>query len=366
MTPPTTAPRVRAAAFYLPQFHPIPENDAAWGEGFTEWTNVRRARPLFPGHRQPIAPGALGYYDLRDPAARDAQARLARAHGLSGFVWWHYWFAGRRVLETPFEAVLASGAPDFPFCLAWANQSWTGVWHGDPGRLLIAQTYPGPDDHVAHFRALAPAFRDPRYMAVGGRPIFMIYAPDELPDRAGFAALWAREAAAAGLPAPFLIGLYQRPIRPDDRVGFDAVSRLAPNLSKRMAPARRAQKWLRGLRERTGWRALGLPQLLDAGRMEREALGRRALPPDEIPCVFTKWDNTPRSGVRGRVALGASPERFGRTLAHACDLVAGRPFDARLVLVRSWNEWAEGNILEPDAREGDAWLRALARAVGAG
>src|SRR5262249_41646184 len=157
---------MRVIAFYLPQFHPIPENDAWWGPGFTEWTNVSLARPLFRGHYQPRVPGELGFYDLRMPETRAAQAALARAHGIEAFCYWHYWFAGKQLLERPFEEVLASHEPDFPFCLAWANESWTGIWHGAPHRMLVQQTYPGLADHEAHFRVWLRAFEDARYVTV--------------------------------------------------------------------------------------------------------------------------------------------------------------------------------------------------------
>ncbi|HMV68615.1 MAG TPA: glycoside hydrolase family 99-like domain-containing protein, partial [Myxococcota bacterium] len=200
-------PRARAVAFYLPQFHPIPENDRFWGEGFTEWTNVRRARPLFPGHDQPVEPGELGYYDLRDPGARAAQAALASQHGVEAFCWWHYWFAGRRVLERPFDEVLRSGEPGLSFCLGWANHSWTGVWQGAPGRVLLEQTYPGPHDDAAHFRAVLPALRDERALRVEGRPVFVLFDPGALPDLRGFVAHWRHLARAAGLPGLFFVGL---------------------------------------------------------------------------------------------------------------------------------------------------------------
>src|SRR5437879_9338189 len=148
----------RLIAFYLPQFHPIPENDAWWEPGFTEWTNVVRARPLFRGHRQPDLPTDLGFYDLRVAETRAAQAQLAAAHGIEAFCYWHYWFAGRRMLERPFDEVLRSGRPDFRFCLGWANQTWSGVWHGAPEQVLIEQTYPGEEDDRRHFAAVLPAF----------------------------------------------------------------------------------------------------------------------------------------------------------------------------------------------------------------
>jgi lipopolysaccharide biosynthesis protein len=170
--------RARAIALYLPQFHPIPENDEWWGKGFTEWTNTAKAKPVFRGHYQPHVPADLGFYDLRVPETREAQTALARRYGIEGFCYYHYWFAGRRILERPFDAVLHSGTPDFPFCLCWANATWAGVWYGEPNRVLIKQTYPGQADHEAHFRALLPAFKDPRYIRVDGKPVFLIFQPD--------------------------------------------------------------------------------------------------------------------------------------------------------------------------------------------
>lgn len=197
--------RARVVALYLPQFHPIPENDRWWGPGFTEWTNVAGARPLFPGHRQPNLPGSLGFYDLRLAEVRAAQAALAQAHGIEAFCYWHYWFGdGRQLLERPFEEVLASGSPDISFCLGWANESWSGVWHGAPERILIEQRYPDDDDSL-HFAHLLTAFRDERYLRVGGRPVFHVYRPEQLPDASRFVQRWQDLAAEAGLPGMYLV-----------------------------------------------------------------------------------------------------------------------------------------------------------------
>ena len=204
----------RLIAYYLPQYHPIPENDAWWGNGFTEWTNVAKAKPLFRGHYQPHIPADLGFYDLRVPEVREAQAALAREAGIEGFCYWHYWFGGKRLLERPFDEVLASGKPDFPFCLAWANASWTGIWYGADDRILQEQTYPGLEDHRAHFEALLPAFKDPRYIRVDGKPLFMIFQPVDL--SADVIAFWQQLALAAGLPGitlPVLSIILRKPRR---------------------------------------------------------------------------------------------------------------------------------------------------------
>ena len=358
--------RARLIAYYLPQFHPIPENDGWWGEGFTEWTNVRRARPLFPGHRQPRAPGRLGYYDLRDPGARIAQAELARRHGVEGFAYWHYWFGdGRRLLERPFEEVLGSGSPDFPFCLAWANQSWTGIWHGAPDRVLVEQRHPGPADEERHFEAVLPAFRDPRYIRVEGRPLFVVQAPLELPRPAAFAATWRRLAERAGLPGLFLVGVAWRGWEPEPD-GFDA------SVIDNPATAISGLRWprdavLRRLERLTGFR---VSRALERARRRPQvfhyaAAARHALPPLatrglQLPCVIPDWDNTPRAGVRGVVWQGSTPELFAAHLAAALGQVAARVPERRLVFLKSWNEWAEGNYVEPDRDFGTGYLEAIA------
>ena len=184
--------RPRLISFYLPQFYPTPENDEWWGKGFTEWTNVGRAKPLFKGHYQPRVPADLGYYDLRIPEVREQQAALAKEAGIEGFCYWHYWFAGRRLLDTVFKEVVESGKPDYPFCLCWANHSWYAkTWDPKvPDKLLIEQTYPGEQDYIDHFYAMLPAFKDERYMRVNGKPIFGLFSPLDIPEPEVFFNLW--------------------------------------------------------------------------------------------------------------------------------------------------------------------------------
>ena len=190
---------------YLSQFHPISESNAWWGAGFTEWTNAAKAKRRYPGHYQPHIPADLGFYDLRLAESRGEQAELARQYGVSGFVYWHYRFSGARLLERPFQEVLNSGEPDFPFCLAWANQSWTGTWHGAPDRMLIEQNYPGESDDRAHFGALLPAFLDRRYIRVDGKPLLYVFRPEQLPEPASWVQRWQSMARAAGLGGLFLV-----------------------------------------------------------------------------------------------------------------------------------------------------------------
>lgn len=352
--------KARLIAFYLPQYHPIPENDEWWGKGFTEWTNVAKARPLFPGHYQPNLPADLGFYDLRVPEVRIAQAELARTYGIEAFCYWHYWFAGRRIIERPFNEVLKSGEPDFPFCLGWANQTWSGIWHGAPNRILIEQTYPGMDDHTRHFYELLDAFNDPRYVKVDGKPLFLIYAPDELPDEKRVLDLWRELAVKEGLKGLHLVAHIQAKDAwvPASR-GYDAITIANQAQIRWIEPRTWVERHRRNLRMQY-CRATGRPFHV----YRYQDAKRYFLPwvPPEIhyyPCAIPNWDNTPRSGVNGMVLQGATPELFGDHLKHAIRKVENRPFEDRIVFIKSWNEWAEGNYLEPDRRFGRAWLDAV-------
>ncbi|HXY44729.1 MAG TPA: glycoside hydrolase family 99-like domain-containing protein [Acidimicrobiales bacterium] len=216
-------------AFYLPQFHQTPENDAWHGVGFTEWTLVARSRPLFPGHYQPHLPGELGFYDLRLPETRELQARLARSYGISGFCYYHYWFRGRRMLERPFREVLRSGKPDFPFCLCWANESWFRKWQGSVDEVVIEQTFDEEDD-LEHIRWTIEAFKDPRYIRVKGRPLLTVYRPHSLPQPKRTVEIWRRECARAGLPEPWIVGFETsgKVMNPGE-IGFDAAAEFVPH-----------------------------------------------------------------------------------------------------------------------------------------
>jgi lipopolysaccharide biosynthesis protein len=336
----------------LPQYHPIPENDAWWGAGFTEWTNVVKARPLFPGHYQPHVPAELGYYDLRSPATREAQATLAREHGIEAFCYYHYWFAGRRLLERPLQEVLAEGRPDFPFCVCWANQTWSGIWHGAPRRILLEQRYPGADDHRRHFETLLPAFSDPRYVRVNGRPLFLIFRPQELPDAARTLDLWRELAARAGLPGLYIICQHTDPRFNPHRLGFDAsmIVTLGPR-GRLGLPGRRLLAMLE--------RKLGRPLVFGYEAAARNAVSAPVAGIRSYPCVMPNWDNTPRSGVRGIVLDGSTPELFRGVVRAAVERVRREPAEERLVFVKSWNEWAEGNHLEPDRKWGRGYLEVL-------
>jgi lipopolysaccharide biosynthesis protein len=352
---------VRAFAYYLPQFHPIPENDAWWGAGFTEWTNVANARPLFPGHRQPRLPGELGFYDLRLAETRDAQAALARSHGVEAFCYYHYWFGnGRQLLERPFNEVVSSGEPDFPFCLAWANQTWSGIWHGAPDRVLVEQTYPGDDDHRAHFDALLVAFHDRRYARVDNKPLFVVYRPQELPHPERFVELWQSRARDAGLPGLYLVARLATE-SPALAGIFDGVisSQVTPPFRNRSLRQRAAQvrpDWFWGAATR---RTPLLPAIYSYRKWSPYMPSLLACSSSSFPTVVPGWDNTPRSRRRGTVFMGDSPSLFAEQVERAMDLVGEREPEHRIVFVQAWNEWGEGNYLEPDRRDGRAFLEAF-------
>lgn len=323
--------KARLLALYLPQFHPIPENDLWWGKGFTEWTNVGKARRYFRNHYQPRVPADLGYYDLRVAETRQAQADMAREYGVEGFVYWHYWFGnGKRLLERPFNEVLASGEPDFPFALAWANE-----------RL--------------------PAFRDHRYITVDGKPLFMIYKPLADPEVKVFIATWRELAEKNGLPGIYFVGHENAPVPNVGAIfstGVDAVNplRLVGYFNVRHSFFERQRvKFDR-------WRKIPLNYPYE--RMAAYFLnGDEDTRENVFPSVIPNWDHTPRSGKEGWIVTDSTPELFGKHLREAVEMVRGKAPEHRIILLKSWNEWAEGNYVEPDLKWGRGYLEAIRREV---
>ncbi len=341
----------RTLAFYLPQFHAIPENDEWWGDGFTEWDNVRRANPRFAGHRQPAVPGALGYYDLTDPEARAAQAALARQFGVDGFCYYHYWFRGRRLLDRPFADVLRSGDPDLPFSLCWANEPWTRSWSGG-GEVLVPQQYDATDD-LEHIRWLCTAFADPRYERVDGKPLFLVYRANQLPDARRTTDAWRAEAARLGIGDLHLVRVESfRDEHADPRgLGFDAAvefqpdwRNVRPNLL--MSAARKAARKVGMNVSQPAYTTHAYDDVVAT------ALARPPASYVRYPCVTPAWDNTPRRSQGAVVLTGSTPARYGHWLRAT---LAREP---RLVFVNAWNEWGEGAHLEPCEQWGTAYLEA--------
>jgi lipopolysaccharide biosynthesis protein len=355
---------VRLIAFYLPQFHPIPENDHWWGKGFTEWTNVTRARPLFAGHYQPHLPADLGFCDLRLAETRQAQADLAREYGIHGFCYYHYWFHGKRLLERPFGEVLRLGEPDLPFCLCWANEHWTKAWDCNPSGIIVEQKYSEEDDRN-HLRWLLHAFRDPRYIRVNGKPLFLVYRAHDLPDRARTAAVWREEARAGGLEDLFLckVECYDDPRKDPAGFSFDAAVEFQPDCEGLGPPLRRGRMWdlLRalGLAEK----AFGQNFVCDYSTLMACAVRRQPPPYKRFPCVTPLWDNSARHKIDAHIFVGSTPGLYEQWLRSALRRAGAAAPGEKLVFINAWNEWAEGNHLEPDQRHGRAYLEATRLAL---
>ena len=350
---------MRVIAYYLPQYHSIPENDAWWGKDFTEWQSVRAAQPLFPGHQQPVVPGELGYYNLLDPDIRERQAQLAREAGIEGFCYWHYWFGGKQLLEQPLQQVLQSGQPDFPFCIAWANESWYAkTWRDDAhtqDRLLIEQTYSEEDDR-AHFVAILPMLRDKRYIQVDGKPLLVVYRPLDIPNGKAWVERWQKMAKSAGFNGLFLMGhvAYSQQVDAVMDVGFDAVNIVPMGDAKR--DIRSALRHLPNLFRYLRGKAPLVYDYMEAMRAFAAPVMRRE---EVIPTILPNWDHSPRSGMRAFILHHASPEKF-KVHAEAIRRIVAKKQN-QLVMLKSWNEWSEGNYMEPDQRRGKQFIEVLGK-----
>ena len=382
--------KARIIALYLPQFHPIPENDRWWGPGFTEWTNVAKSKPLFRGHVQPRIPADLGFYDLRLAETREQQTILAREAGIEGFCYYHYWFGGgRQLLERPFNEVVASGKPDFPFCICWANHTWSNkTWNRKSAMqqdtVLMEQTYPGTEDDIAHFNSLLPAFRDSRYMTVDGKLIFVIYDPLKFINIERFIETWRKLAEKNGLPGFHFVGM--TPSTLTFRVAADGSrQRVMPNLKssakifkdvldlgfdsvnsfgKRRGEMLYEGKW-KNL-AKTILRHIGLPT--GSIRYDYERTVRNYFAPEDswenvYPTILPQWDRTPRVSSWDGVYVNATPEKFEQHIRQALDLIKNKEPEHRILFLKSWNEWGEGNYVEPDLQWGHGFLDAIHRAV---
>jgi hypothetical protein len=351
--------KARVIALYLPQFYPIPENDSWWGKGFTEWTNVGKAKPLFRGHYQPRIPADLGYYDLRLPEVRKQQSEMARYAGIEGFCYYHYWFGnGKRLLERPFNEVLESGKPDFPFCLAWANESWSGIWHGSPEKILIEQTYPGIEDYIRHFYANLNAFFDDRYIRVDGKPMFYVYKPLNIPDTQVFLDSWRELAVKEGLKGIHFVGHSWDKTQANQIIayGYDAVNTY----------------WQQGIMKNdhiTKYTWNRLSEIMIGGKYQlsvwdyKEFATKLSSDLDSqqnyYPTILSGYDNSPRSGRRGRIFINYTPEIFDVHVKEVLRKIENKRYETKIAFLKSWNEWGEGNYIEPDLKFGWDYLDVL-------
>jgi tetratricopeptide (TPR) repeat protein len=344
---------LQPVCFYLPQFHAIPENDRWWGEGFTEWTLVRAAQSYFDGHAQPNAPAAdLGYYNLLDVATRRRQAELARAHGIYGFCYYHYWFKGKRLLQKPLELMLEDGQPDLPFCLCWANEPWTRRWDGLDSDVLQPQDYGDEADWDAHFQALLPYLQHPRYIRVDDKPMLLLYRAGHIPVLEPMLARWRQRAAEAGLPGLWIVTMLNTFIESQRLFdGADATCEFHPGYIANM-----------GVRMRRH----GDVTVIDTEEVWQSILSLRKVHPRQYRGAFASWDNTPRNQQRGLVYPPLSPDRFEQLLrAQAERVMRDDDVADKFLFINAWNEWSETAYLEPDARRGTALLQAVKRVVEA-
>ena len=376
--------KARVIALYLPQYHPIPENDQGWGKGFTEWTNVAKAKPLFRGHYQPKIPTELGFYDLRMWEVRSEQAELARGAGIEGFCYWHYWFGnGRQLLERPFNEVLDSGKPDFPFCLGWANHTWTSkTWnkaqkHNAP-EILIKQEYFGRKDYVEHFYSVLPAFKDRRYIRVDNKPFFLIFDPLGFDDVSFFMEVWRELASQNGLEGIHFVGcasaMYRFPgtnhysthlISDKDvcdyilKLGFDAV-----NLNGQTRANVQSQGFINSSIK------LLLKRVFNSNtvnKVEQKEINRFLFSNEDrlenvYPTIIPNYDRTPRSN-KDFVYVNSTPEIFEESVKACLGYLVEKQDEHKIVILKSWNEWGEGNYVEPDIKYGRGYIDALSRCL---
>lgn len=363
---------IQFLAFYLPQFHPIEENDTWWGKGFTEWNNVTRAKPLFKGHYQPRFPTDLGYYDLRVPETREQQADLAKAYGVDGFVYYHYWFGnGKKVLERPLQEVINSKKPDFPFCLCWANETWKGIWFGSKDKkVLIEQAYPGREDYINHFNYLLPAFKDERYINVDGKCLFYVYMPTSIPDLHLFVKTFRECAINAGIGDLYLLASRCPEDWDPKQNGFDGmIGSEFVTLRYITAPLYESKSYYLDFIKRLKWKIFGQVDLDFERRnkpliVEYEEACKYLLPLkkydyDYYPCVVQDWDNTARAGTKSIILNNSTPALWKKHLTEACNYVSKNTAEKQIVFIKSWNEWAEGNYLEPDEKWGHQYLEVV-------
>lgn len=344
--------KIKFLAYYLPQYHAITENNEWWGKGFTEWTNVKKAKPLFKGHQQPIEPGELGYYDLlKTEDIQQKQAELAKEYGLDGFIYYQYWFGnGKMLLEKPAEKMLAEKNVDIPFCFCWANESWSGIWHGLNDKILIKQTYPDIEDEEKHFEYLLPFFKDERYIKIDNKPLFVIYDV-KIPDIKKFIIRLRERAKIAGLHGIYLMASNKCSDNLDYlEMGFDGkISHAFNDQYKEIAPILQKVVWTKLLNKislQFGKEHVPIFKF-DYSRLLKK-IRYTKLSVDTFPMIVPNWDNSARCGKNGIILTKSSPKFFETEISKASTFLENINQKNKMIVIKSWNEWAEGNYLEPD------------------
>lgn len=363
--------KIRPIAIYLPQFHPIKENDEWWGRGFTDWNNVVKAKPRFKGHYQPHLPADLGFYDLRLPETRQQQADLAAKYGIYGFCYYHYWFTGKRLLEKPLDAVVESGKPDFPFCLCWANENWARTWDGQDKQLLIKQDYSVEDD-INHIHHLIRYFKDERYIKVDGKPVFIIYKPDLVPNISDTINRFREEAAKFGLELYIcrferVLGLAGEGI---NELGFDAAIEFQPlshsfrkyidTQMKLPILKRIARKGIKELKKIFNLPILNPDRIVEYRDFVDFDLAQPRPSYKCFPGVSPSWDNSCRRvNINATIFKNSTPEDFAYWYHSKIRMFEPYSDDENFIFINAWNEWGEGNHLEPCQKWGLQYLDAL-------
>lgn len=374
---------MKIIAFYLPQFHNIPENDEWWGNGFTEWTNVKKAKPLYEGHMQPRVPLGGNYYNLLDDNVKIWQADLAKKYGVYGFCYYHYWFNGKMLLEKPMEQMLANKEVDMPFCICWANEPWTKAWVGDERKLLIAQEYGKEEEWKQHFMYLLPFFKDERYITKDGKPLFVFYRPDIVPCMKEMIETWdklAKENGLSGITFAFQSGDYDWNNSKEANL-FDYDIEFQPpyashwlysNDGKFVSALKKCRRLLAGWAGKkfgidlyrygtAQYKKMTGQTVANYDSMWQKIIEAKPVRSNSIPGAFVKWDNTPRHGERGQINVG-TPEKFeyylSKQIKHARE-----DYHEDMIFMYAWNEWAEGGYLEPDEDDKYGYLEAIKRAL---
>ena len=374
---------MKIIAFYLPQFHNIPENDEWWGNGFTEWTNVKKAKPLYEGHMQPRVPLGGNYYNLLDDNVKIWQADLAKKYGVYGFCYYHYWFNGKMLLEKPMEQMLANKEVDMPFCICWANEPWTKAWVGDERKLLIAQEYGQEEEWKQHFMYLLPFFKDERYITKDGKPLFVFYRPDIVPCMKEMIETWdklAKENGLSGITFAFQSGDYDWNNSKEANL-FDYDIEFQPpyashwlysNDGKFVSALKKCRRLLAGWAGKkfgidlyrygtAQYKKMTGQTVANYDSMWQKIIEAKPVRSNSIPGAFVKWDNTPRHGERGQINVG-TPEKFeyylSKQIKHARE-----DYHEDMIFMYAWNEWAEGGYLEPDEDDKYGYLEAIKRAL---
>lgn len=344
--------KLRALAVVLPQFHPIPENDTWWGKGFTEWTNVVKTKPRFKKHYQPHLPADLGFYDMRLQQTLEDQARLAKDHNIYGFCFYHYWFNGKRLLETPINKIVSSGKPNFPFLLCWANENWSRRWDGQDKEVLLEQKY-SAEDHAAHAKYLAEnEFKDERYIKIDGKPCFLFYNPQIIPDLKKTVEIWRAEVKKQNFKDIYLCAVktmdYQ--IENAEEIGFDAVIEWQPDWKNlHNAPT----IWNR-IKNKIG---IGNTyKSIDYEEVVNRMLEKKLPFEKHFPCIMPSWDNSARRKNNAFIITDSTPEKYKKWLKEICKKAKTYSNEENFIFINAWNEWAEGNHLEPDQKWGMGYL----------